>query len=261
LSVRDTRGDRKAVEEAAKDFEQQKVDVIYTAATSVSVAARNATMNTPIVFVAGTDPVAVGLVESIRRPGGRLTGIHLPVTYVMGKRLELLREIVPNLHRVVTFYDPRSPTAIEFANEAREAAQRLGLELIERHVASVADLKKALQGFRAGEADAYFAASDAMVDTQARSIIDMAKAKRLPTMFYLQGVVEDGGLASYSPDFKEAGRLSAKYVRRILAGTAPGELPVEQSDRLVFIINLKTAKEIGLAIPESMLIRADKVIE
>jgi putative ABC transport system substrate-binding protein len=261
LSVRDTRGDRKAVEEAAKDFEQQKVDVIYTAATSVSVAARNATMNTPIVFVAGTDPVAVGRVESIRRPGGRLTGIHLPVTYVTGKRLELLREIVPNLHRVVTFYDPRSPTAIEFANEAREAAQRLGLELIERHVASVAELKKALQGFRAGEADAYFAASDAMVDTQARSIIDMAKAKRLPTMFYLQGVVEDGGLASYSPDFKEAGRLSAKYVRRILAGTVPGELPVEQSDRLVFMINLKTAKEIGLAIPESMLIRADKVIE
>jgi ABC-type uncharacterized transport system substrate-binding protein len=261
LNIRDTHGGLKAVEEAAKDLERRKAHVIYTAATSVSLAAKSATVNTPIVFVAGTDPVTVRLVESIRRPGGRLTGIHIPVTYVIGKRLELLREIVPNLHRVVTFYDPRNPSAIEFAKAAQEAAQRLGLQLIERHVASVEDLKKALQAFRAGEADAYFAASDAMVDTEARHIIDMAKAKRLPTMFYLQGVVEDGGLASYSPDFKEAGRLSATYVRRILAGTNPGDLPVEQSDRLVFMINLKTAKEIGLAIPESILVRADKIIE
>ena len=261
LNIRNTHGDLKAVEEAAKDLEQQKVDVIYTAATSVSLATKRVTVNTPIVFVAGTDPVAVQLVESIRRPGGRLTGMHIPVTYVTGKRLELLREIVPNLHRVVTFYNPHNPSAIEFAKEAQEAARRLGLQLIERHVASVEELKKTLQAFGAGEADAYFAASDAMLDTEARYIIDMAKAKRLHTMFYLQGVVEEGGLASYSPDFKEAGRLSATYVRRILAGTNPGDLPVEQSDRLVFLINLKTAKEIGLPIPESILVRADKVIE
>ena len=261
LDIRDTRGDLRAAEEAARNLEQQKVHLIYTAATSVSLAAKRATTNTPIVFFAGTDPVAVKLVESIPRPGGRLTGVHTPVTYATGKRLELLREIVPNLRRVVTFYNPANPAAIESVKEAREAARSLGLELTERHVASLQELQNALKALSTDEADAYFAASDAMLDSHAHFIIEMAKAKKLPSMFYLQGVVADGGLASYSPDFREGGRLSATYVRRILEGTNPADLPVEQIDRLVFVINLKTAKQIGLAIPESILIRADKVIE
>jgi putative tryptophan/tyrosine transport system substrate-binding protein len=161
----------------------------------------------------------------------------------------------------VTFYIPANPAAIESVKEAREAARSLGLELIERPIASAEELQEALQALRTGEADAYFAASDALLDSQAHSIIEMTKAKRLPSMFYLQEVVADGGLASYSPDFREGGRLSATYVRRILEGTNPADLPVEQIDRLVFVINLKTAKQIGLAIPESILIRADKVIE
>jgi putative ABC transport system substrate-binding protein len=162
---------------------------------------------------------------------------------------------------VVTFYNPANSAALEFANAAREAARNLGVELLERHVSTVEALHKSLQAFRTGEADAYLAASDAMLDTEAPSIIAMTTAKRLPSMFYLQGVVADGGLASYSPDFKEGGRLSARYVRRVLEGANPGDLPVEQIDRLVFVINLNTAKRIGLLIPESILIRADKVIE
>jgi putative ABC transport system substrate-binding protein len=261
LDIHDTRGDLKAAEEAARNLEQQKVHLIFTAATSVSLAAKRATKNIPIVFFAGTDPVAVNLVESIPRPGGRLTGVHTPVTYATGKRLELLREIVPNLRRVVTFYDPVNPAAIESAKEIRLAARILGLELLERHVASVAELQKALRGFRGGEADAYFAAADAMLDSETQSVIAMVKSNRLPSMFYLQSAVADGGLASYSPDFREGGRLSAMYVRRILEGMNPADLPVEQMDRLVLLINLRAAKQIGLSIPETILIRADRVIE
>jgi putative ABC transport system substrate-binding protein len=261
MSIRDAGGDLAAAEQAARDFERQKVDLIYTASTSVSLAAKRTTERVPIVFVAGTDPVAMNLVDSIPRPGGRLTGVHTPVTYVTGKRLELLREIVPNVRRVVTFYNPSNAAAAQFAKEARTAAHSLGLEFIERHVASVEALRRALQTFKVGEADAYFAASDAMLDREAHSVIEMASARKLPTMFYQQRAVVDGGLASYSPDFIEVGRLSATYVRRVLAGTNPADLPVEQMDRLIFVINLNTAKRIGLAIPESLLVRADKVIE
>ena len=261
LSIREAGGDLAAAEQAARDFERQKVDLIYTASTSVSRAAKRATERVPIVFVAGTDPVAMNLVDSIPRPGGRLTGVHTPVTYVTGKRLELLREIVPNVRRVVTFYNPSNAAAAQFANEARTAAHSLGLEFIERHVSSVEALKTALQAFKVGDADAYFAASDAMLDREVHSVIEMASARKLPTMFYQQRAVVDGGLASYSPDFIEVGRLSATYVRRVLAGTSPADLPVEQMDRLIFVINLKTAKRIGLAIPESILVRADNVIE
>jgi len=261
LDVRDTRGDLNRAEDAARDLERQKVDLIYTAATSISLAAKRSTSTTPIVFFAGTDPVAVKLVESIPRPGGRVTGVHTPITYVTSKRIELLREIAPNVRRVVTFYNPANAAALESIKEAKAATLRLGLELIERKVSSNEELQKALQAFRADEADAYFAASDAMLDSQAQPVVAMLNATKLPSMFYLQQVVADGGLASYSPDFVEGGRLSATYVRKILGGISPTDLPVEQLDKLILVINLKTAKQIGLSIQESILIRADKVIE
>lgn len=261
LDVRDTRGDLKAVEEAARSLEKEKVDLICTLATSVSVAAKRATVKVPIIFMTGTNPVTVKLVESIPHPGGRLTGVQFRATDLTGKRLELLRQIVPSLRRVVTFYDPKNPSAIESAKEAREAARNLGLELIERHVASVAELQTATQAFRANEADAVIAVSDAMVDSHIQSVIDMAVARRLPTMLYDPGAVVKGGLATYSADYVEVGRLSAKYVQRVLGGTNPADLPVEGTDKLSFVVNMKTAKRIGLAIPESVLARADKIIE
>ena len=261
LEIRDTEGDLKAVERAAKELEQAKVNLIYTAATSVSLSAQKATEKTPIVFVAGTNPVTVKLVNSIRAPGDRLTGVHVRATDLIGKRLELLREIIPDLRRVVTFYNPSNRSAIEGAKEAREAARLLGLELIERKVASVEELQNALRTYRTGEADAFIAVSDAMIDSQIQSVIDMARANRLPTMHYELIAVEQGGLVSYSSDFKDAGRQSAKYVQQILAGTSPAQLPVEGIDTLKFVINLKTARQIGLNIPERVLLRADKVIE
>jgi putative tryptophan/tyrosine transport system substrate-binding protein len=261
LDIQDLHGDLKAVEQVAKDLELRHVALIYTLATSVSVAAKRATENVPIVFVAGTNPVALDLVKSIPRPGGRLTGVQFRATDLTGKRLQILREIVPKLRRVVAFYDPQNPSAIESAREAREAAQNLGIEVIERHVTSIAQLQRAVEAFKADEADAVIAVSDAMVDSQIHHVIRMANAKKLPSMLYDPGAVGKGGLATYSADYSEVGRLSAKYVHRVLEGANPADLPVEGADKLSLVINLKTARQIGLVIPESVLARADKVIE
>jgi putative ABC transport system substrate-binding protein len=261
LEVRDAAGDLKVVAEAARSLERQKVALIYAVATSVTVAARQATVSTPIVFCAGTDPVALGLVESFAKPGGRLTGVHFLSTDVTGKRLELLKRIVPKLHRVVTFYDPRNPSARESAKQGREAAQRLQVELRERHVGSAEELRAALQSLRPGEVDAYLAVSDAMVDRHAQTIIDAAHAKRLPTMFYFDSLVARGGLASYSVDFHDLGRQSAKHVARVLAGVSPKDVPVESVDRFTLAISMKTAERIGLVIPQAILLQADKVLQ
>jgi putative ABC transport system substrate-binding protein len=261
LAIRDTKGDAKAAEEAARNFEQEKVDLIYTTQTSVTIAAKRATKDIPIIFCAGTDPVDLGLVESFARPGGRLTGVFSRETDLTAKRLEILKEIVPKLRRVVTFYNPRNPVAIESSKLAREEATRLrGVELVERHVASVEELQAGMRALKAGEMDAYFAVSDAIAGSQDHLIIDTARVKRLPTMFNNQSSVIKGGLASYSVSRHEVGRLSAKYVQRILAGVKPQDLPVEGVDKIDLVINLKAAKEIGLTIPPNVLVRAQKVI-
>ncbi len=260
LAIRDWKGDAKAAEEAARKFEQEKVNLIYTTSTNSTIAARRATAEIPIVFCAGTDPVVVGLVDSFAKPGGRLTGIYQPATDLTAKRLEILKEMVPKLRRVVTFYDPRRPTAIESSKLAREAAQQMGLQLVERHVASIEELQTGVRALRAGEVDAYLAVSDAIASNQAQLIIDTARVKKFATMLDFLSHVIKGGLASYAVSFHEMGRLSAKYVQRILTGVKPQDLPVEGIDRIELVINLKTAKDIGLTIPPNVLARADRVI-
>jgi putative ABC transport system substrate-binding protein len=260
LEIRDTKGDLKGAEEAARNLEQEKVNLIFTTRTSVTIAAKRATADIPIIFSAGSDPVVLGLVESFAKPGGRLTGVFEPGTDLTAKRLEILKEIVPKLRRVVTFYDPRNPVAAESAKLGREAARQMTVEFVERQVASVEELQAGVRAVTAAEVDAFFQLSDAMVNSQAQLIIDTARVKRLPTMFLDQGAVIKGGLANYSVSFHELGRLSAKYVQRILAGVKPKDLPVQGVDKIEFVINLKTAKQIGLTIPPNVLARADKVI-
>ena len=260
LAIRDWKGDAKAAEEAARKFEQEKVNLIYTTSTNSTIAAKRATAEIPIVFCAGTDPVVVGLVDSFAKPGGRLTGIYQPATDLTAKRLEILKEMVPKLRRVVTFYDPRRPTAIESSKLAREAAQQMGLQLVERHVASIEELQTGVRALRAGEVDAYLAVSDAIASNQAQLIIDTARVKKFATMLDFLSHVIKGGLASYGVSLHEVGRVSAKYVQRILAGVKPKDLPVEGVDKIALVINLKTAKQIGLTIPPNVLARADKVI-
>jgi putative ABC transport system substrate-binding protein len=257
LEIRDTKGDAKAAEEAAKDLEKEKVNLIYTTSTSVTLAARRATAEIPIVFCAGTDPVVVGLVDSFAKPGERLTGVYNRATDLTGKRLELFKEIVPQLRRVVTFYDPRNPVASESSKLARETARQMGIQLVERHIASAEELQAGVRALK----DAYFEVSDALVHIHAQLIIDTARGKRLPTMFIMQSPVVKGGLASYAVSFHEWGHLSAKYVQRILTGVKPKDLPVEGLHKIELVINLKTAKQIGVTITPNVLARADKVFK
>jgi ABC-type uncharacterized transport system substrate-binding protein len=261
LTIGDTKGDVKAAAEAARNFEQEKVSLIYALATSVITAAKEATADVPIVFCVGSDPVTGGLVDSFAKPGGRLTGVHFLLRDLTAKRLEILKEVLPKLSRVVTFYDPGNRVPTEAAKSGREEAKRLGLKFIERHVKSVEELRQALQTLKAGEADAFFYTPDAMVGSQAQLIIDTAKAKKLATMFQESGLVAKGGLASYGQNYYQLGWLSAKYVQKVLGGTPPRDLRIETVEDVELAINLKTAKELGLTIPPNVLARAQKVIK
>ena len=260
MEIRDTKGDLKAVDEAARNLERDKVDLLYAVTSSVTIGARRATTDIPIVFLAGLDPVVSGLVDSFAKPGGRLTGVHFLVADLTAKRLEILKEILPKLRRVVTFYDPNNRMSNEAARLGREEAKRLGLNFVERHVTSVEELRQALQALKGGEADAYFFISSLIVTSHAQLVIDTARAKKLATMFDDQILVVKGALASYGVSRHEAGRMSARYVQRILAGASPKDLAVETVRKIELVVNLRTAKQIGLTIPPNVLARADKVI-
>jgi putative tryptophan/tyrosine transport system substrate-binding protein len=261
VHVRDVKGDPKAAEAAARGLEGEKVDLIWALHTSTTLAVKRATKSVPIVFYAGTDPVAVGLVASFRKPGGRLTGVHGQFSDLTAKRLELLKEMTPRTHRVLVLYNPENPVAQRSAKMAREAARHLKMELVERPIVSVEELRAALRALRPGEVDAIGWVSDAMVQSQAELIIETARAKRLPTMVTDRESVERGALASYGESYYTIGRRSAKHVQQVLLGANPGDLPVEQLDRLHLVINRKTAKALGLTIPQSVLARADEIIE
>ena len=260
LLMRDWTGDAKTAEETARAFERERVDLVYTTSTNGTIAAKRST-SLPIVFCAGTDPVALGLVNSFAKPGGRLSGVYNPVTDLTAKRLEILKEIVPTIRRVITFYDPRRATAIESSKLGREAARKMGIQLIERHVTSDEELQNNVRTLKDGEADAYLAVSDPIASNQSQVIIEAAITKRLPTMFDFRLHVTKGGLSTYTVSLHEAGRLSAKYVQRVLAGMKPSELPVQGVDKIELVLNLKTAKQIGLTIPPNVLARADRVIK
>jgi putative tryptophan/tyrosine transport system substrate-binding protein len=262
LEIRDLKGDWKVAEAEARSLERGKVDLIYSVTTSVTTAVKRATTEVPIVFAVGSDPVVAGLVESFARPGGRLTGVHYQQSAdLTAKRLEILKEILPNLHRVVTFYDPSNAAAVAAAKSAREAARRLDIEIVERHVASVHELRQGLQALKVQEVNAYFYTSDAMVAGQAPFIIDTARSQRLPTMFADPSLAAQGALVGYGVSYHEVGRLSAKYVQRVLTGTSPQNIPVESLSRVALAVNLETARLIGLTIPQAVRLRADEVIE
>jgi putative ABC transport system substrate-binding protein len=262
LLLRNAQADVAAAEAAARALERDdKVDVIVAIGTSTARAVKRATTEVPIVFAAGTDPVAAGLVESIATPGGRLTGFYSLTVDLTAKRLELLREIVPKLRRIVTLYDPRTPGAVTSLAAAREAAGKLNIEVVAQQVTSPEELRNRLRTLSTAEAEAYFFIADFLVINQTPLVIEAANALRLPTMATQLGAVRTGALAAYGPDFREYGRGPARYVARILAGSLPRDLPVEAVNQPALAINLKTAEAIGLDIPPLLLTRADEVIE
>ncbi len=261
LDVVDAAADRRTVEEAARRFEREKVALLFATPTSGAVPAVRATKEVPVFFTVGTDPLAAGLAQSHAKPGGRATGILYLTGDLTGKRLELLKDLLPKMHRVLTVYNPDNPPAQASVRVGREAAKKLGVELIERHARSVAEVRALIAALKPGEADAYVQVADALFSSQFEHMIPVAKKIRMPMMVYDQTVVERGALMSYGVDIRAVGRQAAKNVQRLLAGAKPAELPVETVSQLSFAFNRRTAREMGLSVPQAMLLRADRVIE
>ena len=261
LSIRTSPGDLVGVETAAKDLEEKGYSVIVVFATSAALAARRGTVRTPIVFTGGADPVVFGLVDSFAKPGGRLTGVHSVVSDATAKRFEFLHQLVPALKRAVTFYNPANSVAVASLKSASDMALRLGVEILAREVHSPEGVRERVQQLDARDADAYFFVSDAMVHSQGELIIEKAAALRIPAVAYEPDLVAKGALAAYGADYRELGRVAARYVARLLAGADARDLPVERVDRPTFVINLNTARALGLHVPDLILVRADEVIE
>jgi putative ABC transport system substrate-binding protein len=261
LDIRDVKGDASATDMEAAALEKENVSLIYALTTPVITKAKGATGKVPIVFCIGSDPVTGKLVDSFARPGGRLTGVHYLVRDLTGKRLEILKEILPKISRVLTFYDPTNRVAAEGATLAREEAKRLGIKLIERHVRSIEELKTEVQKLKTGDADAFLFTPDPMVGSQSQLIIDVAQARKLPTMFQEQSLVAKGALAAYGQNYREIGWVSAKYVQQVLNGANPKDMKIETVDSVELALNLQTAKQLGVTIPPQVLARAKKVIK
>lgn len=227
----------------------------------MTMAVKRATTKTPIVFAVGSDPATAGLVESFAKPGGRLTGVHYSTTDLTAKRLEILKAILPKLRKVATFYDPGNPFAVAAMKSARDAARQLQVEIVEAHVGSVRELRAYLASFKGQDADAFFYVNDAMIRSQADLIIETMRAKKVPTMFSFPGIAERGALAGYGVSFREVGRLSARYVQKVLTGTNPRDMPVESVSRVELALNIRTARDIGVTIPQAVRLSASEVIE
>jgi ABC-type uncharacterized transport system substrate-binding protein len=246
--------------ENAAELVRLKVDVIVTVATPPTLAAKQATTVIPIVFGAASDPVGTGLVESLARPGSNVTGLSNQISDTGGKKLELLREVVPSLRRLAILANVGNPAVVLDMGEAQAAARKLGLEVTTSEIRRAEDIAPAFDALK-GRADALYVCTDPLVNTHRIRVNTLALAARLPTIHGLREYVEAGGLMSYGPNLPDLMRRAADYVDKILRGAKPADIPVEQATKFDLIINLTTAKALGRTIPESFLLRADEVIE
>jgi putative ABC transport system substrate-binding protein len=251
------RTDRAA--EIAAEFVRRKVDVIVTSGTALVVAAMQATSVIPIVFVAG-DPVSTGLVASLARPGGNVTGLSNQQTDLASKRLELLREFVPGLRRLAMLVNAGYPASALERGEVQAAARTLGLEAVTLEIRHGEDIAPAFEALK-DRVEALYVVSDPLVNTNRVRIGTLALAAQVPTLHGNRELVEAGGLMSYGPNFPDLFRHAADFVDKILRGAKPADLPVEQPTKFDLVINLTTAKALGLEIPPKLLALADEVIE
>ena len=246
--------------ELAADVVRLNVDAIVTTPGSPASAAKKVTKTIPIVFVGAADPVGIGLVDSLARPGGNITGLTVLAHELNGKRLELLKETSPRIIRVALLFDPSSEPAPILLKETETAAQGLRLHIQSLEVRSPTDFDGAFAKALREGAHALSAAPQPIINTNRARVLEFASKNRLPTIFGNPEIVEAGGLMSYSADIADQFRRAAIYVDKVLKGTKPADIPVEQPTKFQFVINLKTAKQIGLTIPPNVLARADKVI-
>jgi putative ABC transport system substrate-binding protein len=244
-------------DEIAPEFVRLPADVIVTNGDAYVRAAMRATATIPIVFTSAGDPVGNGLVASLARPGGNVTGMSIYVPDTAGKRLELLREVVPGLRRLAILFNAASTLE---PNAVQAAAHTFGLDIIRSEIRRAEDIAPAVESLN-GRAEAIYVCTDPLLNSNSARISMSALAARLPVAFTFRDGVDAGGLVSYGPDRPDQFRRAAELVDKILRGTKPADIPVEQPTKFVLVVNLKTAKALGLTIPESFLTRADEVIE
>jgi putative ABC transport system substrate-binding protein len=247
------------VSDIAAEFVRLNVDIIVTSGTQIA-ALKQATSTIPIVFAVAGDPVGDGLVASLARPGGNVTGLSLLQAETAGKRLELLREVVPGLRRLAIMGNFSNPPIGLELDEVKEMTGKIGLELTSHDIRRPEDIALAFEAFK-GRAQALYVIPDALIIPNRTRIIILAVGARLPTIFNSREYVKEGALLSYGPNFPDLFRRAADYVDKILRGTKPNELPVEQPTMFDLAINLTTAKALGIDVPPSLLARADEVIE
>jgi putative ABC transport system substrate-binding protein len=259
VEIRAVEGKPERIPEALAEFLRRKVDVIFSTFGAGAQAAKKATTTTPIVFVT-PDPVDAGLVDSLARPGGNLTGLS-NLTVVVGKRLEIIKETLPQLNRVAVFWNPTGAEYKLLLKELEATASSLGVKLQTVEVRGPEDFENAFKTVAGGRAGALIPLRSPMLVNHRKQFLKLVDEHRLPTIYDDRNFVEPGGLMSYGTDRADLYRRAATYVDKILKGAKPADLPVEQPTKFEFVINLKTAKQIGLTIPPNVLARADRVIK
>ncbi len=238
-----------------------KVDVIVTAGTPAALAVKKATTLVPLVMVAVGDPVGTGLVPSLARPGGNLTGLSSVAPDLEGKRLELLREVVPKLSHVAVLFNSLNPFHVVSMGQAHASGQAMGIKLQEHDIRQAEDLDSAFAIMRKERPDALLILADRVFLHNRQRMMDFTEEQRLPNVNAYHELVEAGGLISYGPSYEDMHKRAAIYVSKILKGVKPGDLPIEQPTKFTLSVNLKAAKMLGIDIPSTLLARADEVIE
>jgi putative ABC transport system substrate-binding protein len=260
IEIRYADGRTERLVEIAAEFVRLKVDVILTQGTSSVFAARQAAAVIPIVFVAVADPVSTGLVASLARPGGNVTGLSNQLVDLVGKRVEMLREILPGLRTLAIMANVGNPASLLEMSEVSSIARTFGLEVVRLEIRRGEDIAPAFEALKE-RPDALYVCVDPLLNTNRVRLNTLAQGARLPTMYGLREYVEAGGLVSYGPNIVNQYRRAADYVDKILRGAKPADLPVEQPTKFDLIINITTAKALGLEVPPTLLARADEVIE
>jgi putative tryptophan/tyrosine transport system substrate-binding protein len=245
----------------ADELVRLKVDVLVTPSTTGALALKNATRTIPIVFLGVSDPVALVLVDSLARPGGNITGFTSIEAVLAGKRLELLKETIPKLSRVAVLWDPKNQGSEQSWKESQLSARELGLQLHSMEVSSADKFEGVFQDATKARSAALAVTLNAVANSNQKRIAELAAKNRLPAIYARGDFIASGGLVSYGADQAEPYRRTAAMVDKILKGTKPADIPVEQPTKFEFVINLKAAKQIGLTIPPNVLARADKVIK
>jgi putative ABC transport system substrate-binding protein len=261
IEIRWAGGSAERLPHLVAELIQLKVDVLVVGAATGALAAKNAGITTPVVFAAVTDPLGYGIIGSLARPGGNITGVALALGEgFSGKWVELLKEAAPKVGRVAVLRNPAHPLAEVFLRETQAAGRALGVRLAFFEAQDSSQLGSALSRMEKERAGALIVTPDPFFTSQRSLIVDFVARRHLPSMFFAKEFVDAGGLMSYGPSFPASYRRAAYYVDRILKGTKPADLPVEQPMKFEFVINLKTAKQIGLTIPQWTLMKADRVI-